>query len=78
MPDKLTFSFIVGKKRCLLLDAWRWEMDKNMKIGYDNLILKIYLAQKKSNTHKKLYTTGTTIQRGKFKAKKKSKFCRPW
>ena len=53
-------------------------MDKNLKISYDNLILKISFAQKKSNTHKKLYTTSTTIQRGKFKAKKKSKFCRPW
>ena len=45
-------------------------MDKNLKISYDNLILKISFAQKKSNTHKKLYTTSTTIQRGKFKAKK--------
>ena len=45
-------------------------MDKNLKFSYDNLILKISFAQKKSNTHKKLYTTSTTIQRGKFKAKK--------
>ena len=60
-----------------LLPEWDG-FGKNLKIGFDNLILKISFAQKKSNTHKKLYTTSTKIQRGKFKAKKKSKFCRPW